>query len=281
MQGCINAWLFLFGVWPYTMIAAHVHCVVDRDGCLCTTGFLRWTSIFPRQRNLFKNTGIMLGKCKFQAGWLSHDSYNKWIALCTIDPHHRDNGRVGTQEPRASTVTQWRQQQEAQFSTILSQWCNNNAPTRAVSFQAMDLDGACKSYDMVTDAETLWTRDYSYRSLAQAADLLRRMFPDSQLTKAFSCGENKCSYITCHGLRPFLNQPCRARLETRTASSCFLMNLPTSFFSRNKWTYMWGAGILHTASQQDIFHQSSWDMQQPMIFRKSCEMLLNLCHLER
>ncbi|KAL1417359.1 hypothetical protein MTO96_026938 [Rhipicephalus appendiculatus] len=80
--------------------------------------------------------------------------------------------------------------------------------TSSAPSQATDLSSACKSHEVVTDAEILWTlkvitSHYSYRSSTQTGDLFKRMFPDSEVAKSFSCGEKKCAYFACHGLRPF------------------------------------------------------------------------------
>ena len=74
--------------------------------------------------------------------------------------------------------------------------------------QSSGLDGVCKKHELVTDAEILWTlkvtaSHYSYKSCSQTSDLFRRMFPDSEVARAFSCGEQKSSYVACHDLRPF------------------------------------------------------------------------------
>lgn len=58
------------------------------------------------------------------------------------------------------------------------------------------------------DAEILWTlkvitSHFSYRSSAHVNELFKKMFPDSQVAQAFTCGEQKCSYVACHGLKPF------------------------------------------------------------------------------
>ncbi|XP_077484977.1 uncharacterized protein LOC144095035 [Amblyomma americanum] len=39
------------------------------------------------------------------------------------------------------------------------------------------------------------------------------MFPDSEIAKGFSCGERKCAYITCHGLRPFFLSSLQRAIE--------------------------------------------------------------------
>ncbi|KAH7980690.1 hypothetical protein HPB49_018257 [Dermacentor silvarum] len=62
--------------------------------------------------------------------------------------------------------------------------------------QATHLNSTCKSHEVVTDAEILWTlkvitSHYSYRSSAQTGDFFKQMFPDSDVAKSFSCGEKK------------------------------------------------------------------------------------------
>lgn len=71
-----------------------------------------------------------------------------------------------------------------------------------------DLSSPCKPHELVTDAEILWTlkvatSHYSYNSSSHTGKLFQRMFPESRIAKAFSCGEKKCSYVVCYGLRPF------------------------------------------------------------------------------
>ncbi|CAN8021727.1 unnamed protein product [Ixodes persulcatus] len=39
------------------------------------------------------------------------------------------------------------------------------------------------------------------------------MFPDSEIAKAFSCGEKKSAYVVCHGLRPFFLSCLQRELE--------------------------------------------------------------------
>ncbi|KAL1476946.1 hypothetical protein MTO96_036125 [Rhipicephalus appendiculatus] len=71
-----------------------------------------------------------------------------------------------------------------------------------------DVSSICQAHECVTDAEILWTlkmvtSHYSYNSSSHTGDLFRKMFPDSRIAKAFSCGEQKSAYVVCHGLRPF------------------------------------------------------------------------------
>ncbi|KAK8770087.1 hypothetical protein V5799_013448, partial [Amblyomma americanum] len=44
-------------------------------------------------------------------------------------------------------------------------------------------------------------------------ELFKRMFPDSEVAQSFTCGEQKCSYIACHGLRPFFLTSLRWEIE--------------------------------------------------------------------
>lgn len=73
---------------------------------------------------------------------------------------------------------------------------------------SFDVSSVCQAYECVTDAEILWTlkvvtSHYSYNSSSHTGDLFRKMFPDSNIAKAFSCGEKKSAYVVCRGLRPF------------------------------------------------------------------------------
>ncbi|KAL1417424.1 hypothetical protein MTO96_006167 [Rhipicephalus appendiculatus] len=71
-----------------------------------------------------------------------------------------------------------------------------------------DVSSICQAHECVIDAEILWTlkmvtSHYSYNSSSHTGDLFRKMFPDSSIAKAFSCGEKKSAYVVCRGLRPF------------------------------------------------------------------------------
>ena len=57
----------------------------------------------------------------------------------------------------------------------------------------------------VLKAEVLWTLNVianhlSYRSSDQSDKLFTHMFPDSSIAKQFSCGQQKCKYLTVFGL---------------------------------------------------------------------------------
>ncbi|XP_077484032.1 uncharacterized protein LOC144094048 [Amblyomma americanum] len=79
-------------------------------------------------------------------------------------------------------------------------------PESAMPSVSSDLRHACGMNKLVTDAEVLWTlkvaaSHYSYNSSSHTGELFQKMFPDSEIAKAFSCGEKKCAYVLYHGLR--------------------------------------------------------------------------------
>ncbi|KAK8788935.1 hypothetical protein V5799_021289 [Amblyomma americanum] len=81
-----------------------------------------------------------------------------------------------------------------------------------------DVSSLCKAHECVTDAEILWTlkmvaSHYSYNSSAHTGELFKKMFPDSEIAKSFSCGERKSAYVVCHGLRPFFLSCLQRELE--------------------------------------------------------------------
>lgn len=201
----------------------------------------------------------MPGKCKFQSVWLSNDSYKNWVAPDTMDPHRAtckpcgktfDIAAMGESALKSHMKSAKHSgvMKAAAGSAVLNYLAPRTDERRAstsesaVSSQAMDLEGACKTHEMVTDAEILWTlkvvtSHYSYRSSSQTADLFRRMFPDSELAKAFSCGEKKCSYIACHGLRPFFQAALQQEIEN---SDCYV--------------------VLFDESGNDFLHQKQMDV---------------------
>ncbi|CAN8028965.1 unnamed protein product [Ixodes persulcatus] len=57
------------------------------------------------------------------------------------------------------------------------------------------------------------TSHYSYSSSLHAGELFKKMFPDSEIAKAFSCSEKKSAYVVCHVLRPFFLSCLQRELE--------------------------------------------------------------------
>ncbi|KAH7978067.1 hypothetical protein HPB49_004355 [Dermacentor silvarum] len=81
-----------------------------------------------------------------------------------------------------------------------------------------DVSSLCKAHECVTDVQILWTlkmvtSHYSYNLSSHTGELFKKMFSDSEIAKAFSCGERKSAYVVCHGLRPFFLSCLQCELE--------------------------------------------------------------------
>lgn len=63
-----------------------------------------------------------------------------------------------------------------------------------------DLCHVCTVIELVVDALIVASSLYSS---SDTGKLFQKTFPDSEIVKAFPCGENNCAYIMCHGLRPY------------------------------------------------------------------------------
>lgn len=167
------------------------------------------------------------GKCKFQSAWLEHSEYRHWVRPETSDPYrakcavcqksvdiatmgesalkshqksakHRSKVAAGE---GCSSVTSFLQ--AANVTETTSQRENTETSSRAAT-----LDEDCRRHDSVIEAEILWTMKvvsshYSYSSSGSVSELFRKMFPDSDIARSFTCSEKKCAYVACHGLRPF------------------------------------------------------------------------------
>ncbi|KAH8034214.1 hypothetical protein HPB51_021884 [Rhipicephalus microplus] len=86
------------------------------------------------------------------------------------------------------------------------------------SSTSSDVSSLCKAHKSVVDGEILWTlkmvtAHYSYKSSAHTGDLFKKMFPDREIAKAFSCSERKSAYVVYHGLRPFFLSCLQRELE--------------------------------------------------------------------
>ena len=65
--------------------------------------------------------------------------------------------------------------------------------------------------EVVLKAELIWCLDvvqskYLFRSSDNKSAQFACMFPDSKITKDFSCGQTKCGYLVTHGLAPYLKK---------------------------------------------------------------------------
>ncbi|CAN7985972.1 unnamed protein product [Ixodes hexagonus] len=172
----------------------------------------------------------MPGKSKFQGAWLHNDDYRDWVAPDTTDQHRArckpcgktfDVAAMGESALKShmKSAKHAGVMKIAAKSSVLNYLAPSTSEQSTVPplSQSPNLN-ACKTHELVTNAEVLWTlkvvtSHFSYRSSAQAGELFQRMFPDSEVAKAFSCGEKKCAYVTCHGLRPFFLSTLQREVE--------------------------------------------------------------------
>lgn len=163
----------------------------------------------------------MPGKCTFQQRWLRCSEYN-WVApdtanenrakckVCAKDIDLTSMGESALKSHMKSTK-HVRNLESISGNAVLEEFSSASpgASSSGNRKQSGSVDGACKMHELVMDAEILWTlkvitSHYSCSSTADASNLFRKMFPDSEIAKKFSVGETKCAYIACHGLRPYL-----------------------------------------------------------------------------
>ncbi|CAN7945535.1 unnamed protein product [Ixodes hexagonus] len=173
----------------------------------------------------------MPGKSKFQGAWLHNDDYRDWVAPDTTDQRRsrcKPCGKTFDVAAMGESVLKSHMKSAkhagvmkiAAKSSVLNYLAPSTSEQSTVPppSQSPNLKNACKTHELVTNAEVLWTlkvvtSHFSYGSSAQAGELFQRMFPDSEVAKAFSCGEKKCAYVTCHGLRPFFLSTLQREVE--------------------------------------------------------------------
>ena len=76
----------------------------------------------------------------------------------------------------------------------------------------------CISRDDVLNAEVLWAiktvmSHDTMNSSSNTGELLKMMFPDSQIAQKFSCGKIKCLYLITHGLASYFHDRMLASLK--------------------------------------------------------------------
>lgn len=85
-------------------------------------------------------------------------------------------------------------------------------------------------------------------------ELFKKMFLDSEVALAFTCGEQKCSYVVCHGLRPFISLR-QSSLRQEIGNSDYYVVLFDE--SLNK----------HCQQKQMDVHLRYWDVSQSVTTR--------------
>ena len=75
--------------------------------------------------------------------------------------------------------------------------------------------------------EVLWTLKvvichYFFNSCNDISATFRAMFPDSGITKTFTCGATKCAYLTCFGLAPYFHEQL---VDMVRSTACYSISL--------------------------------------------------------
>ncbi|XP_077545839.1 uncharacterized protein LOC144158676 [Haemaphysalis longicornis] len=197
----------------------------------------------------------MPGKCTFQQSWLSKDPYKDWVSpdpasanrakcrLCgrTFDISSMGESALKSHQQSAKHNGNVKTVGGASLQSYVVP-CASARPVTAVPTQPSDLNSAVKVHELVTDAEILWTlkvvtSHYSYSSSAHTNDLFKKMFLDSEIAKAFACGEKKCAYVACHGLGPYFSSSLQQEIEK---ADCYV--------------------VLFDESANDFLHQKQMDV---------------------
>ena len=192
------------------------------------------------------------GKCHFSDRWLDETEFKVWLQrfqgddtrayckLCKKDFGVGNSGRKSLDTHAKGAKHKSLEQGAATSSTLTSLFASSASPgRRSPSSQVISLlpstasstlsqapricgsvESSARSASDVLAAEVLWvlkavTSHYSYSSCNGIGDLMRRMFPDSDIARNFGVSERKCSYFCCFGLGPYikslLNKSLRAQ----------------------------------------------------------------------
>jgi hypothetical protein len=157
----------------------------------------------------------MPGNCKFNKLWVESDEFKAWLrpaasafkGRCIWCLKEFDISNMGVtalrSHAKSSKVTAIKTIDSFCDSSEVQSQANNSSIN-------LTLTSVVSSNNEVVTAEILWTlkcilSHYSYNSCTNINSLFQNMFPDSQIAKKFTCGENKIAYIVCFGLKPYFD----------------------------------------------------------------------------
>ena len=193
----------------------------------------------------------MPGQCVFNNAWLSNSEYEFWLqrdsefvnrAKCKVCAKTFDIGNMGEAAVKSHKNGMKHKANLKTFKTVSTtrmQNCfklSNRAITidkaNAESTNAISVNGTVNSVDCFATnmehlkAEVIWTlhtvvTHSSFRSNEGISGLFSAMFPDSPVARKFTCGEDKTSNLTVHGLAPHFSTLLRD--EVRNAESYVLL----------------------------------------------------------
>ena len=168
----------------------------------------------------------MPGKCSFNTIWLSNTNYKLWLkreedpgrAGCKLCVRSFDISNMGEAalvshaKGKKHTDNQKAAEQTTSVSTYFAPRpavASTDRPnvTASSSTRQPTINQSITSNDVLS-AEILWSMKcmdshYSYHSCANAGEVFRTMFPDSDIASKFSLGETKAAYLAVFGIAPY------------------------------------------------------------------------------
>lgn len=191
-----------------------------------------------------------MGKCVFNDLWLQNPKYGKWLrkdsgndysAFCTVCMKTFKLGTMGVRAVESHQISERHNKNltdrnKMKVNSIMGYVCSTsktstqNEPVAGTSStttsdsvqssQKVNIRAAFGTTDTLK-AEVLWTlstvcRHQSYSSNEEIGSLFQLMFPDSEIARTFSCGEDKSAYMTKFGLAHFIRKALISQIGTDT-----------------------------------------------------------------
>ena len=165
-----------------------------------------------------------MGKCKFNDKWMEEDVFRRWLvpaennneAMCKFCKKTFSLGTMGLKAIESHMKGgkhQWYVAAASHSGARLIPALYAAQPNNVTSSDATSRS-AITSFISLPDiqkAEVLWvlhtvTRHNSFKSNEDIRGVFAAMFPDSQLAKSFTCGENKTAYVAKYGIASFIKK---------------------------------------------------------------------------
>ncbi|XP_062864866.1 uncharacterized protein LOC134326630 isoform X2 [Trichomycterus rosablanca] len=165
---------------------------------------------------------VKMGKCKFNDKWMEKDVFRMWLApaknkneaMCKFCKKTFSLGTMGVKavesHMKGGKHLQYMAAANSKPGLIPALFA---APPNVASSDATS-QSTIKSFVSPPEtqkAEVMWVlhtvmRHNSFKSNEEISEVFAAMFPDSQLAKSFSCGENKTAYIAKYGIASFIKK---------------------------------------------------------------------------
>ena len=189
----------------------------------------------------------MPGKCLFSDQWLENSSYKLWlehdvdkfkakrkVCMKAFDVSNMGELVLKSHEKGKKHIYLMETQRRNTTSNIRNLFsnCSSTAPPQTAtersnssltvsssdSCTTAGISGFLTRNDTLT-AEIWWvlkvySSHYSYNSCADINFLVQQMFPESDITKKFTCGEKKASYLSCFGIAPYFKSLLKEKVKS-------------------------------------------------------------------